>query len=130
VTTGDRFFWLHPEIIDKQYQAPTDSAFTLIGIESLLTLQESCEDAGLNRSDIEDIFLNNALRLLQPHLPSYANTPAVDNKKLWQSAKSVIAGGTGLLSKRAEQFNAEWPTFFSKSSGCEVWDLNGRKYTD
>ncbi|OJY91164.1 MAG: hypothetical protein BGP14_06470 [Sphingobacteriales bacterium 44-15] len=63
-------------------------------------------------------------------MPAYANTLAVDNKKLWQSAKSVIAGGTGLLSKRSEQFNAEWPTFFSKSSGCEVWDLNGRKYID
>lgn len=130
VTTGDRFFWLHPEIIDKQYQPPTDSAITLVGIESLLTLRESCEDTGLNRSDIEDIFLNNALRLLQPHLPLYAHTSVIDNKRLWQSAKEVIAGGTGLLSKRAEQFNTGWPTFFSKSNGCEVWDLNGRKYID
>jgi glutamate-1-semialdehyde 2,1-aminomutase len=130
VTTGDRFFWIHPEIIDKQYQAPTDSAFTLIGIESLLTLRESFEDMGLDRSDIKDIFLNNALRLLQPHLPSHVHLPFIDNKRLWESAREVITGGTGLLSKRAEQFNAGWPTFFSKSSGCEVWDLNGRKYID
>ena len=130
ITTGNRFFWLHPELIDQNYQPPTENGMTLVGIESLLTLKESCEDVGLNRSDIEDIFLNNALRLLQPHLPKESAVPVVENQKLWLSAKQVISGGTGLLSKRAEQFNTEWPTFFSKSAGCEVWDLSGKKYID
>jgi glutamate-1-semialdehyde 2,1-aminomutase len=103
---------------------------TLIGIESLLALKESCEDAGLDRSDINDIFLNNALHLLKPHLQNDIAIPAPDNYRLWQSAKQVISGGTGLLSKRAEQFNAGWPVFFSRSTGCEVWDINGRKYID
>ncbi|MBN8789207.1 MAG: aminotransferase class III-fold pyridoxal phosphate-dependent enzyme [Terrimonas sp.] len=130
ITTGNRFFWLHPELIDTKYQIPTESSMTLVGIESLLALKESCEDSGLNRSDINDIFLNNALRLLKPHLKNHIDIPVFESSNIWQSAKQVIPGGTGLLSKRAEQFNAEWPTFFSRSAGCEVWDMNGRKYMD
>ena len=130
ITTGDRFFWLHPELIDAKYQSPTESNMTLVGIESLLALKESCEDSGLDLADIGDIFLNNALRLLQPHLPLSEQVSVIDNKRLWGAAREVISGGTGLLSKRAEQFNAHWPVFFSRSAGCEVWDLNGRKYID
>ncbi|MBX3256409.1 MAG: aminotransferase class III-fold pyridoxal phosphate-dependent enzyme [Chitinophagaceae bacterium] len=130
ITTGNRFFWLHPELIEAKYQASAESSMTLIGIESLLALKESCEDAGLNRSDINDIFLNNALRLLKPHLRDDIAMPLSDHRRLWRSAKQVISGGTGLLSKRAEQFNADWPVFFSRSEGCEVWDMNGRKYMD
>ena len=130
VTTGNRFFWLHPELIDQKYKAPTENGMTLVGIESLLTLKESCEDIGLNRSDIEDVFLNNALRLLKPHLPKENGADNVNAAKMWQSAKQVISGGTGLLSKRAEQFNTAWPTFFSKSAGCNVWDVNGKRYID
>ncbi len=130
ITTGNLFFWLHPELIDPKYKAPTESGMTLVGIESLLTLKESCEDIGLNRSDIENIFLHNALRVLRPHLPENVQKPAIDHGTHWKEARQVISGGTGLLSKRQEQFTEEWPTFFSKSAGCEVWDLNGKKYID
>lgn len=130
ITTANRFFWLHPELIDPKYQSPGQSNMTLIGIESLLALKESCDDTGLNRSDLNDIFLNNALRLLRPHLHKDIAIDSFDNRKQWQFAKQLISGGTGLLSKRAEQFNEEWPVFFSRSAGCEVWDLNGRKYVD
>ncbi len=64
VTTGDKFFWLHPELLQADYVAPTATDFTLIGIESLLCLREACEDAGLTGGDIEDIFQRNALRTL------------------------------------------------------------------
>lgn len=51
--------------------------------------------------------------------------------RLWQEARQCISGGTGLLSKRAEMFDVErWPAYFSRSSGCEVWDLEGRRYLD
>lgn len=130
ITTANRFFWLHPELINKDYAAPTQSSMTLIGIESLLTLKESCEEAGLNRSDTEDIFLNNALRLLQPHLQPQIHSPEVSGPELWINAKKLVSGGTGLLSKRAEQFSENWPSYFSRSSGSLVWDLNGKKYID
>ncbi len=52
-------------------------------------------------------------------------------QKLWIKANSIIPGGSMLLSKRAEQFlPIFWPSYFSKSSGCYVWDLDGKKYID
>lgn len=138
VATGDSFFWLHPELLRADHQAPTATQMTLIGIESLLSLREACEDGGLTRGDCEDIFRRNALRLLAPTLPAAAAggaaAPAVDlgpGPALWQRAKSAISGGTGLLSKRAEMFGAaEWPAYFSRCAGAEVWDLGGRRYVD
>ncbi|MBL9216550.1 MAG: amidohydrolase family protein [Opitutaceae bacterium] len=74
VTTGRLFFWLHPELIRADYQAPSTTDITLVGIESLLCLREACEDSGLTQGDIEDIFRRNALRVLAPHLPSSARS--------------------------------------------------------
>jgi glutamate-1-semialdehyde 2,1-aminomutase len=55
----------------------------------------------------------------------------VTGQKLWKRAKAVIPGGNMLLSKRAEMFLPEqWPTYFSKAKGCEVWDMDGNHYTD
>ena len=52
-------------------------------------------------------------------------------QKLWKRAKQIIPGGSMLLSKRAEMFLPEqWPAYFSKAKGCEVWDLDGNKYID
>lgn len=131
VTTGDLFFWLHPELIRPDYQAATSSDMTLIGIESLVSLREACEDTGLTRGDIDDVFLRNALRLLAPHLPAESAPAATDGPALWKRARTVISGGTGLLSKRAEMFDAQaWPAYFSRCAGSEVWDINGRRYID
>ena len=50
---------------------------------------------------------------------------------LWKRAKKLIPGGNMLLSKRPEMFLPdEWPTYFSKSKACYVWDLNNRRYID
>ena len=52
-------------------------------------------------------------------------------QKLWKRAKNIIPGGNMLLSKRSEMFLPDkWPSYFSKSKGCEVWDLDGNKFTD
>ena len=52
-------------------------------------------------------------------------------QKLWKRAKQVIPGGNMLLSKRAEMFLPDgWPAYFSKTKGCDVWDLDNKKYTD
>ena len=131
VTTGGYFFWLHPEVLKQDFKAPTTTDMTLVGIESLLCLREACEDGGLTRGDVEDIFLRNALRTLAPHLPATAAPPATSGEALWQRARTVISGGTGLLSKRAEMFDAKsWPAYFSRCAGCEVWDLDGRRHLD
>ncbi len=52
-------------------------------------------------------------------------------QKLWKRAKRVIPGGNMLLSKRPDLFLPDsWPVYFSKSKACNIWDLDGKKYTD
>lgn len=52
-------------------------------------------------------------------------------QKLWERAKKMIPGGNQLLSKRVEMFLPDqWPAYYSKAKGCEVWDLDGNKYID
>jgi glutamate-1-semialdehyde 2,1-aminomutase len=50
---------------------------------------------------------------------------------LYVKAKTRIPGGTQLLSKRPEMLLPEqWPSYYSRARGVEVWDLDGNKYTD
>lgn len=51
--------------------------------------------------------------------------------QLWEKAKSVIPGGNQLLSKRAEMFlPKQWPAYYKKAKGCEIWDLDDNHYLD
>jgi glutamate-1-semialdehyde 2,1-aminomutase len=50
---------------------------------------------------------------------------------LYRKAKLRIPGGTQLFSKRPELFLPEqWPSYYSRAKGVEVWDLDGNKYID
>ena len=50
---------------------------------------------------------------------------------LWNKAKKIIPGGTQLLSKRSEQFLPnQWPAYFKKAKGVEIWDLDNNRYID
>lgn len=52
-------------------------------------------------------------------------------QQLWNRSKKLIPGGNMLLSKRAEMFLPDqWPSYFSKAKGCDVWDLDGNRYID
>lgn len=43
----------------------------------------------------------------------------------------MIPGGTQLLSKRPELWLPEqWPSYYSRAKGCEIWDLDGNHYYD
>jgi glutamate-1-semialdehyde 2,1-aminomutase len=53
------------------------------------------------------------------------------SQDMYIRAKTIIPGGTQLLSKRPEMFiPAIWPSYYDRAKGCEVWDLDGKKYTD
>ncbi len=55
----------------------------------------------------------------------------MNNQQLYRLAKTRIPGGTQLLSKRPEMFAPEqWPAYFREARGCEVVDLDGRRYID
>ncbi len=50
---------------------------------------------------------------------------------LWKKAKTLIPGGNQLLSKRSEMFLPDqWPAYYKKAKGCEIWDLDDRPYYD
>ena len=54
-----------------------------------------------------------------------------EGNELWNRAKKIIPGGTQLLSKRSEQFLPEqWPSYYKKAKGVEIWDLDGNKFVD
>jgi glutamate-1-semialdehyde 2,1-aminomutase len=51
--------------------------------------------------------------------------------ELWKKAKKLIPGGNQLLSKRSEMFLPDqWPSYYKKAKGCEVWDMDGNHYYD
>ncbi len=52
-------------------------------------------------------------------------------QELYKYAKTMIPGGTQLLSKRPEQFLPDqWPAYYSSAKGCAVVDLDGNEYVD
>jgi len=73
---------------------------------------------------------------LQKSLKEWRQTNRKDpfmgkGQDLYRKARQLIPGGTQLLSKRPEMFLPEqWPSYFSKAKGAEVWDLDGRQYLD
>ena len=53
------------------------------------------------------------------------------SQKMWEKAKKLIPGGNMLLSKRSEMHLPNyWPSYFSRTSGCSVWDMDGKHYFD
>src|SRR3989338_8543294 len=50
---------------------------------------------------------------------------------LYSKAKRMIPGGTQLLSKRPEMFLPEqWPSYYDRAEGVQVFDLDGNVYVD
>jgi len=63
--------------------------------------------------------------------------PALEKDKIKNSlqmqrrGRMRIPGLTHLLSKRPEMFApGQWPGYYSKAKGVEVWDLDGNRYID
>jgi len=51
--------------------------------------------------------------------------------ELWKEAKGIIPGGNQLLSKRSEMFLPDqWPSYYKRAKGCEIWDLDDNHYYD
>lgn len=57
--------------------------------------------------------------------------PGQTGQDLYRKAKTRIPGGAQLLSKRPEMFLPEnWPAYYSRAKGSQVWDLDGNVYHD
>ena len=66
-----------------------------------------------------------------PSLPTRNLEPSNSGWNLYEHAKELIPGGTQLLSKRPELFlPGGWPVYYSRSKGCFIWDIDGRRFID
>ena len=125
VNLGDGFLWLdelRPDFTRSRFAKPT-----LLGIESLLALRQACSNQHLTDGDVEEVFCLGARRLLG--LPLSRAMP--DVQAVYREAKDIIPGGTQLLSKRPEMFAPDqWPAYYREARGCEVIDIEGRRFID
>jgi len=65
------------------------------------------------------------------HIIRNEGAKITSGEKLWRRAKKVIPTGNHLLSKNSEQLLPDyWPSYFKKTSGCEVWDIDNNHYFD
>lgn len=125
VNLADGFLWL--DEIRADYAKSRFARPTLLGLESLLALKEACLNRHLDASDVEEVFCRAARRELGLPLPR----PLPDVQDAYREAKRLIPGGTQLLSKRPEMFAPEqWPAYYREARGCEIIDMQGRKFLD
>ncbi len=125
VSIGDGFVWLYENNVEwdaAQFATPTP-----VGLESLLALKQACRTLRLRDGDVECIFGGAARQMLGVTAP-----PATTRTQAaYERARRIIPGGTQLLSKRPEMFApGRWPAYFAEARGCEVIDLDGRRYCD
>ena len=125
VDLADGFLWL--DEIRADFSRSRFARPTLLGIESLLALKQACLNQNLTAGDVDEVFCLGARCLLGIPLPRIMP----DVQAAYREAKEIIPGGTQLLSKRPEMFApGQWPAYYREARGCEVIDLEGRRFVD
>ena len=125
LSVGDGFMWLYEHNVD--WDAWQHAKPNVVGIESLLALQQAARTMCLNDGDLERIFRTNARQLLRIDETSDGSK----TREQYSRAKQIIPGGTQLLSKRPEMFSpGHWPAYYEQAIGCEVVDTSGRRFID
>ena len=103
--------------------------------EDLTVIQSIFREFGNNEFSLVDITslaeAKPELFIPNQHMSRNFGSNMGSGEKLWTRAKRVIPGGNHLLSKRSEMhLPVGWPAYFSRTSGCQVWDLDGKRYLD
>jgi glutamate-1-semialdehyde aminotransferase/spore coat polysaccharide biosynthesis protein SpsF (cytidylyltransferase family) len=107
-----------------------DEKEDLILIEKIIKYFKN--NLNFNLKNILDLYKNKKnFFLINSHLARNEGYNLNVGQKMWKRAKNVIPGGTMLFSKNPDLFLPKfWPAYFEKTKGCNVWDLEGRKYFD
>lgn len=103
--------------------------------EQLLSMKHAAEIAEWSADDIQNLFWKNAASVLGVQFGVDASVPDAmsgsQTRAMYARAKQLIPGGTQLLSKRPEMFAPGlWPAYAREARGCEVVDLDGRRFID
>tara|TARA_B100001093_G_scaffold454604_1_gene464087 strand:+ start:11 stop:2041 length:2031 start_codon:yes stop_codon:yes gene_type:complete len=83
--------------------------------------------------DVEKLYKKNPkLFKLNSYLVRNEGMTLSKGQKLWKRAQKIIPNGNMLLSKNPSRFFNlnNWPVYFKKTKGCEVWDLDNKKFFD
>jgi glutamate-1-semialdehyde 2,1-aminomutase len=81
--------------------------------------------------NILNLYKKKNFFLINSHLARNEGYNLNAGQKMWKRAKNIIPGGTMLFSKNPDLFLPKfWPAYFEKTKGFNVWDLEGRKYSD
>ena len=103
--------------------------------EDFTVINQIFSQFGHNDFDSEEVFsLIEAVPELfeeNQHLVRNEGSVLGAGQKLWRRAQRSIPGGSMLFSKRAESYTPNnWPSYFSRAKGCQVWDLDDQPYFD
>ena len=83
--------------------------------------------------DVEKLYKKNPkLFKLNSHILRDEGLALSKGQILWKRAQTIIPNGNMLLSKNPSRFFnlKNWPVYFKKTKGCEVWDLDNKKFYD
>ena len=83
--------------------------------------------------DVEKLYKKNPeLFKINSHIGRDEGLVLNKGQKLWKRAQQIIPNGNMLLSKNPSRFFSlnSWPVYFKKTKGCEVWDLDNKKFYD
>ncbi|HBP39198.1 MAG TPA: hypothetical protein DD640_10775 [Clostridiales bacterium] len=62
ISLGDSFYWIYKQDLER-FSSATPLHANLIGIENLMATEQACKMLDLDRTQVEDLFYNNAMRL-------------------------------------------------------------------
>jgi glutamate-1-semialdehyde 2,1-aminomutase len=120
----------------KDYENNSSLRLTLDEKEDFFLIEKIVKNFNNNLNfDLKDILnfykKNKKLFSINSHISRNEGYILNSGQKMWKRAKNVIPGGTMLFSKNPDLFLPKfWPAYFEKTKGCDLWDMDGRKYVD
>ncbi len=146
--------WQAVDVSRFRLQFPHCDGRPILAIyEQLLSMKHAAEIAQWTSDDIQNLFWRNAASAFgvdfgrpdakQPgrthessdggrsKTPNSHESGYSQDRATYARAREIIPGGTQLLSKRPEMFAPGlWPAYAREARGCEVIDLDGRRFID
>ena len=132
--------WQYVDASRLNLQFPHCDGRPILAIyEQLLSMKHAAEIAQWSADDIQNLFWRNAVAAFHVQFgdddatddPTTVAPAGEQTQAMYARAKQLIPGGTQLLSKRPEMFAPGlWPAYAREASGCEVTDLDGRRFID
>ena len=114
--------------------------FKIIGLKSPILLKQYPQLSIDNKKDLILIkkiykFFSSKINFNWLDVVKYLKLEKKEKKEkaqiLWNKANNFILNGNMLVSKHPEIFLPnKWPTYYKKSKGCYIWDLDNKKLLD